>query len=657
MREGKALKLKGDPFSYCASSLFLSLNRFCLCSVANFNLLNFHEPNVPFYQYKQGLSEEQVEAKIEWTASQLRRMNAAVVGFQEIFSLVPLVEAAKRAGYDMSKTHIISPSCDGKGPAVGLLSTYPIVEYQTYIDFPPEAHLDLSGDSGGPPVFLPVTQFSRPVLRVVIEIETGHRLAVYVTHLKSKRPVIKDKSLQKDLKMNAIGSAISLTIRAAEAAALRCVLLDELAGDQEGLRDIAQSSIEKKAPVAYVAPGAKHLSGTTGANPSAPSLEVKIAELNISKDPPSPRRSSSPKRGSSPARSNSPRRGRKRQDDDPDSTQTNKQRTPSIAGSNIATTKQYPTIVMGDLNDITHAVSTEILSGTPPFKRLPFWEKEILWRTLLYSAHDVQARTSDRDINYTYIHNGRYECLDNILISNALVRNNNSHIGYVQYVQCFNDHLVDQALAEDDDDEDSPLTRPRLRGGSSRPQSRASAVTPHAPLPAEPKDACSHQGTVSSPTSATAVNAPSPSLGFRPAKLRGRDVTKSDHGQVVALLKIFPKNLGPESEYACAQNEEAKPSDYFMRRQRQNGRGDPAAARTPSKKRYGEDGMADASDGEEENHDVPERLRKHKGHHKPSAEVEDEEEGDIDAEEIANVYYAHTGDSAGRALKPNRKHP
>ncbi|KAI8609825.1 hypothetical protein BC830DRAFT_800643 [Chytriomyces sp. MP71] len=586
MRDGQSLKLR----------------------VANFNLLNFHEAGAPFYHYTQGLSSEQVEAKVEWTAQQLRRMNAGIVAFQEIFSLVPLTEAATRAGYNMQSTQIVAPAVDGRFPAVGLLSVYPILEVQSFASFPPDFKINLAADSGGPAVYLPLSHFSRPVLRVLLEIDTGHKLAVFVTHLKSKRPVIAEKGLGKDLKANAIGQAISLTIRAAEAAALRCILLDELGGDQEVLRDLATYSTTRteeltKQKVAYVAPS--HAKRVPDAEPLGDRKHPQHHQRKLSVD--------LDVSSSLPAS-----RGRHLETQE---TVSDSARPVSTAGLTNGGKKQYPTIVMGDLNDVTHAVSTEILSGSPPFKRLPFWEKELLWRTLLYSAHDVQARAADRDVNYTYIHNGRYECLDNILVSNALVRSNASHIGYVQWVQCFNDHLIDQALAEDDDDEDSPLTLPRApahtHAGSTA--THYAAHSPHASAESE---------TPNSPR-------------YRPAKLSGRDVTRSDHGQVVALLKIFPKHLGPQSEYARE----------LMVAGLEHGH-DGISAKVARVVRYGADGMAEKEDGEGVNEDIPERLRSHPGHHRNQLDnAKSTEDEKLDADEVASVFYAHNGDAAGRAIK------
>ncbi len=49
----------------------------------------------------------------------------------------------------------------------------------------------------------------------------------------------------------------------------------------------------------------------------------------------------------------------------------------------------------------------------------------------------------------SHIHNGRYEVLDHILVSQEFVRTNPDHIGYVQYLQMFNDHVVDETFTEE----------------------------------------------------------------------------------------------------------------------------------------------------------------------------------------------------------------
>jgi len=108
-----------------------------------------------------------------------------------------------------------------------------------------------------------------------------------------------------------------------------------------------------------------------------------------------------------------------------------------------------PVILTGDLNDVVHSVTTEIVTGTQPWKNLPREQKEEIWDALLWSTNEVQVRTSDRDVTYSHIHNGRYEVLDHILVSQEFVKSNPEHIGYVQFLQLFHDHLIDETLTEE----------------------------------------------------------------------------------------------------------------------------------------------------------------------------------------------------------------
>ncbi len=39
--------------------------------------------------------------------------------------------------------------------------------------------------------------------------------------------------------------------------------------------------------------------------------------------------------------------------------------------------------------------------------------------------------------------------LDHVLVSQEFVRTNPNHIGYVQYLQMFNDHVVDETFTEE----------------------------------------------------------------------------------------------------------------------------------------------------------------------------------------------------------------
>jgi hypothetical protein len=50
-----------------------------------------------------------------------------------------------------------------------------------------------------------------------------------------------------------------------------------------------------------------------------------------------------------------------------------------------------PVVVIGDLNDVVHCVTTEIITGTPPWKNLPKYQKEKIWDCLLWSTNEVQG--------------------------------------------------------------------------------------------------------------------------------------------------------------------------------------------------------------------------------------------------------------------------
>jgi predicted extracellular nuclease len=304
--------------------------------VGQFNVLNLVRENVKFYG-NQKYSLELLEKKLNWMAHQLQQMNADVVGFEEVFHVDPLERAIKKSGL-YPKGEIVSFGADGTNPTVALVSAFPVLEKESISDFPPESILNLEG------VTLPITKFSRPVLRAVVQLPTEHKVTFFVTHLKSKRPIVDEPNKRHDQKAKAVGHALSCVVRAAEAAALRCLLVDEMHRNSQ------------------------------------------------------------------------------------------------------------PVIVLGDLNDVLRSVSTQIVTGTPPWKSLPKSQKEAIWDTLLWSTNEVQVRLSDRDVTYTHIHNGHYEVLDHILVSQEFVRSNPEHIGYVQFLQHFNDHLVDWTLSEEPQD-------------------------------------------------------------------------------------------------------------------------------------------------------------------------------------------------------------
>jgi len=299
--------------------------------VGTFNLLNLTMPNTPYYNNKI-LSTEDFGKKRTWINQQLNNMNADIIGVQELFHENALRNVLnENPNYENARI-VLGHNKEGL-PSVGLISRYPITDHQVINTFPEQLVID--------DIVVPFTNFSRPVLKCRVQVRPDLHFIVIVAHLKSKRPMLAPGVDPMDPIEIGKGQARSLLLRAAEASALRTVLMDVLQN------------------------------------------------------------------------------------------------------------REHPVIVVGDLNDTHTSVTTRIISGDPPFRHLPMDKKMKIWDTLLYHTKDIQARMSYSDVYYTHIHNGHYEALDHILVSQELVKENPNNIGRVGNVKVFNDHLLDETLSND----------------------------------------------------------------------------------------------------------------------------------------------------------------------------------------------------------------
>ncbi|TQM37488.1 endonuclease/exonuclease/phosphatase family protein [Pseudonocardia cypriaca] len=194
--------------------------------VGTFNVLNLARPGETFYPDDRPYSLAEFDRKADWIAEQLRRMDADVVGFQEVFHVEALQEVCKRSGLYAAGT-VVAPGADGaSGPLLGLATRLPVTEAATTIDTFP-AGVDVAAEG----VALPVGNFSRPVLRARLRLDETREVTVFVVHLKSKRPILADGADDHDPREEALGKARSLIRRASEAAALRFLVLDEIVGN------------------------------------------------------------------------------------------------------------------------------------------------------------------------------------------------------------------------------------------------------------------------------------------------------------------------------------------------------------------------------------------------------------------------------------------
>lgn len=194
--------------------------------IGTFNVLNLALPGQVFYDDEDPYSEAEFGRKADWIAEQLRRMDADLVGFQEVFSEDALRQVCTRSGRFDGGT-VEAPDADGaSGPRLGLATRLAVVEpVRTISEFPE----GLTGRVEG--VCLPVGTFSRPVLRAGVALDDATTCTVFVVHLKSKRPILDPDAPDDDPREEALGKARALLRRAAEAAALRVLVLDEIVGN------------------------------------------------------------------------------------------------------------------------------------------------------------------------------------------------------------------------------------------------------------------------------------------------------------------------------------------------------------------------------------------------------------------------------------------
>ncbi len=301
--------------------------------IGTFNLFNLVLPEQKYYG-KRKYSQQDYDKKKQWVLEQFDKLNADILGFQEVFH----EEALRQIMEEHPKyknANLIMGSRRGESPGVALITTFDVKSYEVFMDFPEQLEVD--------GLIVPFCEFSRPILKVEVELKPGMSMMVFVAHLKSKRPLIpNDVEDRHDPLEISKGEARSLLLRASEANALRTILMNDLRN------------------------------------------------------------------------------------------------------------REMPVVVLGDLNDTHTSVTTQIISGQSPPRHWPVEHKKKLWDILLYHTKDIQARQSSTDVYYTHIHNGHYESLDHIMVSEELVKENPNRIGRVVFVRTFNDHIVDETLSEDD---------------------------------------------------------------------------------------------------------------------------------------------------------------------------------------------------------------
>ena len=203
-------------------------------SFASFNLLNLQLPGKAVYGDTDGWDQAVYNRKIAYTAQTLTRLDADVVGFQELWAGAALDQALDLAGLATSHVGLVPPGHPGTSIVCAaavrrdILTSVP--EWIT--TFPAEAVLKSGGDDPQQDfIEVHLSTFSRPVLHFRVRPDPRTpEIEVFVCHFKSRRPAEiwrerawYDRAIHGP-HINALGYAISTVRRTAEAAALRVLV-------------------------------------------------------------------------------------------------------------------------------------------------------------------------------------------------------------------------------------------------------------------------------------------------------------------------------------------------------------------------------------------------------------------------------------------------
>jgi len=201
--------------------------------VATCNLMNLANPGRPFYPQQDPYSAREFERKLDWLGERVQTLNADVLAVQEVWDEAALKGAVHRSGlrYDFiaapgAENHDGHSGAQGT-PRVGLVSRLKVEQLDSIPHFPAACVVQVPGLG-------PHTRFERPLLSARLRHKQGQVLQVIVTHLKSKRPKFLQDEFGHPLEdsddpaVQTVASLRSLLMRAAEAAALRHVVIEHL---------------------------------------------------------------------------------------------------------------------------------------------------------------------------------------------------------------------------------------------------------------------------------------------------------------------------------------------------------------------------------------------------------------------------------------------
>lgn len=207
---------------------------------ATANVLNLANPGRVFYANQDVYTQRDFERKIDWLGGRIAALNADILTVQEVWDDAALKAAVSHSSLRYST--IAVPGAENNDthngaehtPRVGIVTRLEVDNIQSISEFPDGMRIQV-------PELGDYAKFERPPLLATLRMKHGQRVHVLTAHLKSKRPkylqdaqgtVTEDRE---DDKITARATLRSLMLRGAEAAALRCIVVDLLHRTHEPL--------------------------------------------------------------------------------------------------------------------------------------------------------------------------------------------------------------------------------------------------------------------------------------------------------------------------------------------------------------------------------------------------------------------------------------
>ena len=237
---------------------------------ASFNLYNLQLPGKPMYPQGRPYTQAEFDAKIAWAGDAIRRLDADVIAFQELWSAEALDAVFKAAGLaaEYELAFIKDGGWDGIAVAAAVRRPWRILERTRHKAFPegfrlvkgkrsmadirknmPDADRGTEVENGqflasheDDAIEVLISEFSRSPLQIRVGHGTARRPApppidVFCCHMKSKLSTRLDDAEYRNPLIRphaeALGAALSTIRRLSEAAALR-IILDRAMKDADG---------------------------------------------------------------------------------------------------------------------------------------------------------------------------------------------------------------------------------------------------------------------------------------------------------------------------------------------------------------------------------------------------------------------------------------